>query len=564
MSDAAVPQPTRQGSVRERILRLEESIGSPTSAEINRFEASAARAIAHRLSRSPSSEEGLRLALLDLAGSRRSSEAPATPERFEPAHRVQGLPSLGTVPRSSATHQSPQSTPTTPTSRNKRDARAPRDAPETSSKRTWTGGHISTLPNLRPGGQIAAAIHAAAPEPPPRTATARRVYSLDSQATRLPEPTRPPTPPPRSAMSPLKAPDASRTGPTPPPRRRLSAPRVRSGRARLANAADAGVDVVAEPPEPPPPPPRSSTRLSQAAPPTRTTRTRRRRRRRRGRAGSRRQRRRRRRKRRDAAATAAAEALVGLSSGAAAAAAATSLHHEGREGAANGGVRRVAGRQRSPAPATELRVQRRRRLPAVGGRLFDDLLSAVPTAGSGGEHALERGVIGAGPPAQDSPKGYDPGSPGRRCSVQTQPSASTSCSLTSESARSRRRRRRRASAAACRACRRGRRATRRGRRPRSRPRLDGIGDELGDDWLAGNPSPASSASSGGRQAAVPPLLSPRSSGRQASSSPQTVEPEVRDAQLQWMYRQESDIRQERKVVAARADRSLDCVLQEEL
>ena len=94
---------------------------------------------------------------------------------------------------------------------------------------------------------------------------------------------------------------------------------------------------------------------------------------------------------------------------------------------------------------------------------------------------------------------------------------------------------------------------------------DGIGDELGDDWLAlGNPSPASSASSGGRQAAVPPLLSPRSSGRQASSSPQTVEPEVRDAQLQWMYRQESDIRQERKVVAARADRSLDCVLQEEL
>ena len=68
---------------------------------------------------------------------------------------------------------------------------------------------------------------------------------------------------------------------------------------------------------------------------------------------------------------------------------------------------------------------------------------------------------------------------------------------------------------------------------------DGIGDELGDDWLAvGNPSPASSASSGGRQAAVPPLLSPRSSGRQASSSPQTVEPEVRDAQLQWMYRQE--------------------------
>ena len=86
---------------------------------------------------------------------------------------------------------------------------------------------------------------------------------------------------------------------------------------------------------------------------------------------------------------------------------------------------------------------------------------------------------------------------------------------------------------------------------------DGIGDELGDDWLAvGNPSPASSASSGGRQAAVPPLLSPRSSGRQASSSPQTVEPEVRDAQLQWMYRQE--------VVAARADRSLDCVLQEEL
>ena len=56
----------------------------------------------------------------------------------------------------------------------------------------------------------------------------------------------------------------------------------------------------------------------------------------------------------------------------------------------------------------------------------------------------------------------------------------------------------------------------------------------------------------------PPLLSPRSSGRQASSSPQTVEPEVRDAQLAWMYRQE------RKVVAARADRSLDCVLQEEL
>ena len=88
---------------------------------------------------------------------------------------------------------------------------------------------------------------------------------------------------------------------------------------------------------------------------------------------------------------------------------------------------------------------------------------------------------------------------------------------------------------------------------------DGIGDELGDDWLAlGNPSPASSASSGGRQAAVPPLLSPRSSGRQASSSPQTVEPEVHAAQLQWMYRQE------RKVVAARADRSLDCVLQEEL
>ena len=88
MSDGAVPQPTRQGSVRERILQLEESIGSPTSAEINRFAASAARAIAHRLSRPPSSDDGLRLALLDLAGSRRPSEAPVTPERFVPSRRV--------------------------------------------------------------------------------------------------------------------------------------------------------------------------------------------------------------------------------------------------------------------------------------------------------------------------------------------------------------------------------------------------------------------------------------------------------------------------------------------
>ena len=134
MSDAAVPQPTRQGSVRERILQLEESIGSPTSAEINRFEASAARAIAHRLSRSPSSDDGLRLALLDLAGSRRSSEAPVTPERFVPSQRVQGLPSLGTVPRASAAHQSPQSTPTTPTSRNKRATPEPRATPPARSR----------------------------------------------------------------------------------------------------------------------------------------------------------------------------------------------------------------------------------------------------------------------------------------------------------------------------------------------------------------------------------------------------------------------------------------------
>ena len=74
---------------------------------------------------------------------------------------------------------------------------------------------------------------------------------------------------------------------------------------------------------------------------------------------------------------------------------------------------------------------------------------------------------------------------------------------------------------------------------RSAPKVGSASVTDGDDWLAvGNPSPASSASSGGRQAAVPPLLSPRSSGRQASSSPQTFEPEVRDSQLQWMYRQE--------------------------
>ena len=46
----------------------------------------------------------------------------------------------------------------------------------------------------------------------------------------------------------------------------------------------------------------------------------------------------------------------------------------------------------------------------MGGRLFDDLLSdAVPDGRlRAAEHALERAVIGAGQPAQDSPKGYDP------------------------------------------------------------------------------------------------------------------------------------------------------------
>ena len=367
-------------------------------------------------------------------------------------------------------------------------------------------------------------------------------------------------------MSPLKAPDASRTGPTPPPRRRLSAPESPAAAARVSPTPPTPESTSSpELPEPPPPPPRSSTRLSQAAaadaddedsgppppPPPRAGR---------------------------------------LSE------AAPPQEEAAPEMPPPPPPRRrssISPSEPPPPPPPRLSITKAEKAPpteefaaspagsdlplpllsygysadddspAVGGRLFDDLLSdAVPDGRlRAAEHALERAVIGAGPPAQDSPKGYDPSqlawaSMFRPGAAQRVDQLLSDIGIGSQPPPPP--------------------PPRVGgglpRLPSRTPRNsvadadldldldldldDGIGDELGDDWLAvGNPSPASSASSGGRQAAVPPLLSPRSSGRQASSSPQTVEPEVRDAQLQWMYRQE------RLVVAARADRSLDRVLQ---